>query len=182
MISSKNPGFTLIEVVVAITIAGIILSAVMVSYVSLAQTSRRIDISRQLQKETNFAMIRIADRVRAQSIDYEAYYSGSGSPEACGPSNLKVLCLGAKTKTITNPSKTVFVLKDENLEMNAAPLFSKKFKVDKAEFKISPERDPAKLSNPQYQPKAQIILEISSREEPKISLLIQTTVSSRLYE
>ena len=41
----------------------------MTTYAAMAKTNLQLDAARQLQKETNFAAIRIADRVRNFSIE-----------------------------------------------------------------------------------------------------------------
>lgn len=169
----KLHGLSLVELLVAITVAGIILATVMTSYVSLEKSSRKIDLSRQLLRETNFALIRIGDRIRNNSIDYSKY-SGENAP--CSLENTEKLCL----------KRGIQIEQYEgNLLFAGQPLFSDIFHIQKAVFEVSPEEDPANLGNDQFQPKVQILLKLESAEKNPIKidpLLLRTTISSRQYE
>lgn len=157
----------MMEILVAIVVSGIVLSAVLVSYVSLTNSSRKIDLSRQLQREANFAMIRISDRIRSQAIDYAQYDVG----QPCDTD--ENLCLSNATITREN----------ENLWFQNQPLFSDIFSVKKAKFEISPTSNPGKFGT--NQPRVKIILEVGAAETNPVKikpLLLQTTISSRVYE
>ena len=160
----RIPGFSLIEILVAIVVSGIVLSAVMTSYVSLTQTSRKIDLSRQLQREMNFAMIRIGDRIRSHPIDF--------LDKKCKNSASK-LCL--KNLTIE--------FSEGNLGFENQPLFSEIFAVENATFALTPSTDPGSFGK--TQPRVKIILEVGSAEKNHVKippLLLQTTISSRTYQ
>ena len=86
----KSKAFTLIEVLVAVVITGMVLSSVLLGYWQMVKVNHTINLSRQLQKEVHFAMVRMADKIRDYSIDYNAYTNPTGS---CGE------------QTITSPSK-----------------------------------------------------------------------------
>ncbi|MDH3325075.1 MAG: type II secretion system GspH family protein [Candidatus Peregrinibacteria bacterium] len=170
----KVEGISLIEVLVSIVISGIVFSAVMVSYFSLIQTQKKADLMRQLQKEVHFAIIRIADKIRANSIDYSAYSEGSCSAVDLR-SSLK-LCIG---------DGNVFELNGDRLLMNEAPLISQKFSINKLFFYSSPTSNPAENKGDpsiQFQPKVTIYLEVESQLDPSIKMEVQTTISSRNYK
>ncbi|MCF7917425.1 type II secretion system GspH family protein [Candidatus Gracilibacteria bacterium] len=182
----KRNGFSLIELLVAIVIAGIVLSAVMGSYFSLLQASQRADAARQLQKELNFAVIRMADKIRSFSIHYQAYDDSSTNPG----SSETLFTRGVGSDEIHKFERTAFQWQGKDfytLSMDGAPLFSKIFNVEAVFFKISPLLDPSAPENlgkkeAQLQPKATIFLKAVSLQYPEINISIQTTISSRKYE
>ena len=153
----RKGGFSLIELLVAITIGAIILTVVMGSYAAMVKTSLRLDIARQMQKEINFAAIRIADRVRNFSIDLE----GSDSETLL---------------TQRNEDVFEFLPIKKELMMNGQPLFSDKISVDSVIFLYPPKE------NKNLQPWVQIYFKISSYKEPEITNWIRTTISSRVFE
>jgi prepilin-type N-terminal cleavage/methylation domain-containing protein len=157
----KNTGFTLIELIVAITIGGIILATVMGSFLTLSKTKQTLDITRQIQRELNFATIRIADRVRSQSIDYARLVD----------SNHHFLPLGQdESFRFDEDAGMIF--------MNDAPLFSHLLHVQDVELTVSP-------NNNEQQPYVHLeilVSEKSSEESPRISIPIRTTISSRIIQ
>ncbi len=167
----KRSGTSLVELLVTTVIAGIIFSSAMGSYFVFAKNTQKMNIWREIQKETHFAMIRMADKIRAHSIDFPAYDSGN-----CVTDVNRNLCLGGNN---------FFKFEDENLKMNGAPLFSNQFKVERIHFEVSPNLDPfTNLTNKlvQTQPKVQIQIAISSRRNPDVNFAIRTTISSRVYK
>lgn len=172
----KNKGFTLIEVLVSLVISSMILVSVMGSYWVLIKANKSAEISRGLQKETNFAMIRMADSIRNFSIDYESYAFGSGAVcESLDINSCQNLCVKGN----------VYQHKNGNLFMNDQPLFSNKYKVEDVYFLTAPGANPFEnLDNRslQLQPRVTIFIKVFSKENPAIKLEIQTTVSSRKYK
>ncbi len=167
----KLQGSTLIELLVATVIAGIIFTSAMGAYFVFAKNTQKMNIWREIQKETHFSMIRMADKIRSHSIDFSEYSSGN-----CVTDVNRNLCLN---------NGYFFKFENENLKMNGSPLFSKEFKVERIHFQISPNQDPfTNITNKslQIQPKVQIQMEISSRRIPDIKFLIRTTISSRVYK
>ena len=67
--NQKKSGFTLIELMVSITIGAIIITSALSVYANFVQTKIQIDIARQMQKEINFALARVTDRVRNCEIE-----------------------------------------------------------------------------------------------------------------
>ncbi len=165
--SKRAEGVTLFELIIAITISGFVLTGVMASYVSLSRSAQKIDISRQLQREINFAMARISDRVRGFSTDYDTCNNYAD--------NLHKLCV---------QGGDYFEFDDENgmLNMNGQPLFSPVFEVKEVAFNVTPTEKPSGLDP---QPRVQVYLRVGLGEGVKIHLQdfeIQTTLSSRLYQ
>ncbi|MCK5460557.1 prepilin-type N-terminal cleavage/methylation domain-containing protein [Candidatus Gracilibacteria bacterium] len=175
--SQRKNGFTLVEVLVSIVISGMVLVSVMGSYWILMKTNQAAELSRNLQKETSFTLIRMTDKIRSLSIDYEAYENNSG--KLCENQNLQteqiMLCI---------KDNQIFEHKDGMLFMNDQPLFSSSFEVETVYFSVSPSQDPFKnLAKKEFQlqPKVTIFLKVKAKLNPKIKFEIQTTISSRKY-
>ena len=169
--AKKIAGATLIELLVSIVVAGLVLSAVLASYASIVRAHQKNTIFRQMQLQSSFALTRIADKVRADSINYSEFVVDSAD------------LTSSQEKLFAGDS--VFQLVDENILMNNQPLFSETINVENLLFQITPAIDPfenlAEISA-QLQPKVTIMLQIRSRIDPDLNLNVQTTISSRKYQ
>jgi len=164
----QKTGFSLIELLVGITIGGIILTVVMGSYAAMTKTNLKLDAARQLQKETNFAVIRMADKIRNYKID------------SCEETKLVL-----KDRN-NNDIEFQFLLNNKKeAQMQGQSLFSANISVDRGSFECtgvgqnSTNKSPA---NFKVQPRVQIYLKVSSRKNPKITNWVRTTISSRIYD
>ncbi len=163
----RQSGYTLIELLVAITIGGVVLATVMGSFLALSKTQKQLDLTRQIQREINFAAIRIADRVRSQSIDYVRLDAD--------PTNHHFLPIGESGGEFRFDPGT------GQLTMNDTPLFSHNLMVRDLEFEVSENPDIFHI-----QPSVKIELLVSNRtidlEPPKVSIPLRTTISSRIIQ
>lgn len=160
---TKTPAFSLIELLVAITIGSIILTLVMMSYASMVQTNIRLDESRKLQKQANFAVMRMADRIRNFSVVLpDAQADGLVSDE---------------TRLVIGKERGVFEFGEisENIRMDGQQLFSDNVIVEEINFKYS-------KSERKIQPWVQIYLKIRSRKNEEITNWVRTTISSRIFQ
>lgn len=157
----RNAGLSLVELVVAIAIGGVVLATVMGSYLSLAKMKQNLDITRQIQREVNFAVMRISDRVRAYSVNYDH--------NDFSPIDSSFLPLG--------DDEFKYDEDDGQLTMNGAPLFSPIIEVRDLRFEVSPD---ALSSRVQARVKIEIL--VGSRVKPELSVPLRTTISSRLIE
>ncbi|MCF7812226.1 prepilin-type N-terminal cleavage/methylation domain-containing protein [Candidatus Gracilibacteria bacterium] len=190
----KQKGSTLLELIVSIVITAIVLTAVMASYLALVRANQAANISRQLQKEANFAMIRIADKIRTFLPHYEQYSAdGNQIGEQTFLSLLHeetgqtVVFEKAETDRAENFCQARYGHKCQTLLMNGSPLFSQNIHVSEALFRLSPAKNPFLPENlgekaVQLQPKGTLFLKIESTQDPDINLTLQTTISSRRYE
>ena len=171
MTKYTKKGFSLIEIIASCTILGIVTSSLIGTILVLQSAKNNIATNSRLQHELQFATDRLGNLIRDFSINYAAYENN-----ICSTSDTSKLCLGGNN-TISTAG--------QNLLLNTEPLFSQKTIVNKAQFSIFPNKNPAKnLANKelQYQPSVQIILEIASRYNPQNNYKINTTYSSRKYE
>lgn len=187
----KVRAFTLIEMLVSMTIAGIVFASVMTSYASLTRARQRIELFRGLQQQGSFALIRITDKVRDYGIDYDAY--ASGWPYSGSTIETQVLYLG---------DGTVFELDSDGIfRMNGELLLASSVEVvpDTFSFIITPDADPSVLVHPSYytlndpsasssdylteqvQPKVQVQMDLRSTMNEAVILPLETTLSTRIY-
>lgn len=175
----KPKGFTLIELIVSFVVMAIVLSAVMQSLQSFIQTSRKLSVVREIQQDLSFALLRMGDRIRNNSIDYQAYDGGACATVA--KINGQKLCLN--NGWLLEKQGDVLFLSKGSVQ---SPLFPKNVKVVQALFSISPEQDPedpVNWGNPvfQRQPRVDIHLEIESLRDGDVNFEIDTSFSSRVY-
>ena len=168
---AKIRGFTLLELLVSIVIGGIVLAGALSTYGVFSQTTARIRQTQQLHQAVNFAMIRMADRMRAYSIGYEQY--GNFLP-------------GKTSNQVFFGDGTHLHFSKNQLYLNEQPLFAPPFVVTDAVFTVTPAQDPfsaTKLSADSYrQPRLTIKLQVASKQNPTITTTVRTTISSRLYQ
>ena len=150
-------GFSLIELLVAMTIGGVVLTVVMTSYVAMTKTSLRLDLARQMQKETNFAVIRMVDKIRNHPI------------KSC--ESKKLVLKGGKFTF-------KFLENRKQLTLNNQPLFSENIAVDEGHFECKGLDE----NSAEIQPRVQIYLQVSAKKDPEITNRVQTTISSRIFE
>lgn len=175
----KHSAFTLVEVIVSILISALLLTLVLGSFWLLIKINQQNEIAGRLQKQTTFAMLRMSDKIKQYSIDYEAYTSAANG--LCKNLSLdsgtqQKLCLGANHE---------FKKEGDTLLMDTHPLFSDEFIVDSVNFFVSPSADPfSDISEKsiQLQPKVTIALKVHSKKYENILLEVQSTISSRKYQ
>ena len=173
----KRFGYTLIELLVAVTLSGVVLSAFLGQVSHFFSQQQLLGQGQKLQASADFALQKLADELRRESVDYEAYASGvcgNLSEQNMADFSAEKLCLSTEKK---------FWVEDQQLWYQSgteqAPLTPSSVVVDRAYFWITPvERS---SSNPQ-QPKVSLFLEFSA-ENPLVSpIILTTTISSRQYE
>ncbi len=82
---SKNQanGFTLIEIIVAMTILSIVLVSVFEIYSNIIVMSKRLELSRGLQQNARTIVETIAKDIRDGGIAFECYSPSVSSPTGC---------------------------------------------------------------------------------------------------
>ncbi|PID70459.1 hypothetical protein CSB37_02100 [bacterium DOLZORAL124_38_8] len=156
----QKKAFTLIELMISITIGAVILTSALGVYAQFVQTKMRIEIARQMQKEVNFALARLTDRARNCEI-------------TSGKSNfVNLKCENDKPYNFSiNTDSNSFTMNNERL-------ISKRFKIitdnKTSKFVITNKEN--------TQPKVQIFLKVQSKKDPSVQQFIRTTISSRKYK
>jgi prepilin-type N-terminal cleavage/methylation domain-containing protein len=84
MSTTRPSGFTLVEIIVAVTILALVLVSVFEIYSQIITTSKRLELARGLQQNTRTITESIASEVRSNGIAFECY--GSTPASGCGGS------------------------------------------------------------------------------------------------
>lgn len=127
IISKKQKGFTLIEVLVALTIFMIFIISITRSYLDIAQSQREANAVREIYSEMRYVYSLIAEETRSKTIDYGCPRSAESrgtvaASNACNqlintaPENYLALINSAGTE------RTVFKI-EENSETGGKKLF-----------------------------------------------------------
>lgn len=66
-------GFTLIEVLVSISIFSVFITSVVTAYLNIAQSQRQANLIRGIYSENRYLMTLISDEARSKTIDYSCY-------------------------------------------------------------------------------------------------------------
>jgi len=98
-------GFTLIEVLVALTIFIIFITNISSSYLYIAKSQREANLIREIYSDTRYVFNLIADEARAKTIDY-ACYTPLPLEEDEGPS--------ITSKRISNPCSSLLLIPEDS--------------------------------------------------------------------
>jgi type II secretory pathway pseudopilin PulG len=176
---TKTTAFTLIEVITTIVITVILLSIILASYASMTRVVQDIKLSQKLQRETNFALQRITDRMRNGSINYAAMVAANQTIRS--PQQL-ILDTGENQVLIERKKSG----DHQTLYFDGEPIFSELFHVEHFHVTINPINDPYlpinKYTTAYQQPKIRLDVEVRSIAKPTITQALQTTISSRKYK
>ncbi len=175
----KTTGFTLMELMVAITVSGIILSAVMTSYAALVANKQKIDQFRHTQSAATLSMSKIADKVRDFGINYDAYEGGDASTETT------LLHIGPYIDENEVEHDISFEIKNGKILMQyndrVAPITGGLVVSDGA-FVVQPSTVPNRGEGAQlYQPRVDVDLSFVSADDESIKMDLETSLSSRQY-
>ena len=201
----KQKAFTLIEMIIAITVFTIFIGFAMSSYISFHRAQQEASATRSLLLEVHSTMETITDALKTNTIDYEAYAGPSSdvlSSIVGSRFDLNLLGGGAKnTDTLyllsadgeipivfewneDEETLTMQVGEDDPISLNAEAT-----KVSSVNFKIFPAEDPYDTENVtdddlQYQPSVKVSLTFSvpGRVREEITVDLETMITSRFYQ
>jgi len=71
---TKHSGYSLIEILIAMTLSAIVITAAMQSIGSIYFSQKKIRVTQSFATETQFLMERIVQLVRTNTIDYDRYF------------------------------------------------------------------------------------------------------------
>lgn len=191
-------GFTLLEMVVAVSIFSIAVLVLMQIFLATAKSQQKSSAILRVQAEARYAMEVISRQIRSGYLDYD-YYAGplvlvdsdsNGISDAVA--NLALRDLNNDQIIFSRSNENCPVDVDNCIKMNFAGviqnLSGKGLEIENLEFYISPitdpfipDFDPATGSQPKVTI-AMAIKSIGSRPEQIATVFLQTTVSSRYYK
>jgi prepilin-type N-terminal cleavage/methylation domain-containing protein len=178
---SQKPAFSLIEIIITITISGIVFSSVLANFFIYIKQQNKIQVIREVNADTHFPLLRISDKIRSFAIDYTKHKVGTD--------NCPAISKGFKMDVICLENNYRFFLENGVAQMEKddkiSPLTSKNIIVDKLLFFVTPTENPfTKTTERQnrLQPKVTIFISTHSVRLPEITQTMQTTISSRIYD
>lgn len=193
-INDNNKGFTLIEMLVSMTIFVVFLSVLISSYTSIVSTQRAANEHRTMYAEARTVFETIVAELRDGMVDYKQEGNLVGAQD-----EILLVTKDALKKTMIRhefvEGRGVLVLDeqkvvDPNVVFNVADGRVLNSEVNVKDFKlyVSPSRDPYALENvalteSQFQPKITIFAEFEQGFDDgrTFTFELQTSVSSRIY-
>jgi len=184
-----RPAFTLLEMIIAITVFTIFIGFAISTYLSFHRADQEALEERSLMLEIQGSMDTLSEAVRNNTIDYTAPLEAN-TLHLLSPDGLTQTVYTWEEKEGTL-SVQLFNAAGEVLAGYSNPvlLHGENTKVTYASFRVFPELNPydeANASNDdvQYQPTVQIKLKFSvpGRVRPTVDLDLQTSVTSRFYQ
>ncbi|MFH0819369.1 MAG: type II secretion system protein [Patescibacteria group bacterium] len=184
-IIKKNKGFTLIEIVVATGIFLIIFVIISDLAITFNRNPQELIYQKKLEREVDYCMEFLAQKIRTDNIDYSAYISDGQD----------------LTSSADNPSDRLYLINQygehDNFYVSSNLYYdngavgenvnSANVVFDNIYFYIYPATDPfSEASTVNYQPRVTVSLQAHYTEDGvdynDISIILQTTISSRFYD
>jgi prepilin-type N-terminal cleavage/methylation domain-containing protein len=198
----QKSAFTLIEMIIAITVFTIFIGFAISAYLTFHRADQDALTKRSLLMEAEAILNELSDATRQNKIDYDSYTGGS-SGGVFPKSTLKISLGDARneqTLYLISPdgSEQIEYTWDADEETLSVERFvegvssgeyvlnSENLAITYVNFKIFPQEDPyADTSYEfQYQPMVRFDLNFSmpGRMDPELTLELSTTVTSRYYQ
>lgn len=191
----ENGGFTLVELLISISIFMIFLALAAGSYTSLVKANRTANDMQKIYREVRFIFDAIATEIHNGNLDYACIDKTKLDPlclENQFGTEGKVLSVLSKNNLsrslfkFNEPDKKLLALHQERADRNLPwsvnewqPLASENFPLESLSFSFFPLKDPYEASqagddNNQWQPAVGIRMKVAGFE-------FKTTYSSRTY-
>lgn len=203
--SKSRPAFTLIEMLIAITVFTIFIGFAISTYLTFHRADQDALTQRSLIMDSEAILNQLSDAVRENKIDYEAYGSGSsedGNPfspsaltftDALNEEALYLISADGEQKITYRWDADEETLSVQYFDADGTAtteeqvLHSEGLTVSDANFRVFPATNPYEdrtNDEIQYQPMVTFTLNFSmpGRVDPELTLELQTTVTSRYYQ
>lgn len=169
-------GFTLIEMLVSVSIFAIFSVSIIGIYVAALRASRQTIYLSQSQQEAQLIMSVLAKKIRFSQIDYQYYESHGGMQDY------------ESRLALVDPDGTQYLFSayNDNLYVvnagQATAIPSGRINIESLDFVIKPHTDPFSLSAaPTEQPRVTMAMSISARNASNLpQIIIQQTVPQRI--
>jgi type II secretory pathway pseudopilin PulG len=198
----KNSAFTLVEMLMAITIFMIFMGFAMGSYLRFQALQREAALTRTVILELESAMSVMVDAVKQNVVDYDSYSFFNpvslGSSKVLEGNRLALLDPNSGEQTVFFWDKDAGLLTEQRFTsdgspkagfIEALPLHSDLVDASLVSFEIFPTKNPYDSEfvfddELQFQPHVSIDIEFTSlgRIRDTISLDLHTSVTSRFYQ
>lgn len=175
------PAFTLLEMIIAITVFTIFIGFSIGVYLSYHRTNQEALVMRSIMLEAEAAMAALTEAVKENRVDYDR--SDESNLALRGPDGTGLLYAWDKENEALSVLSTAADGSSGEALLLHGPATSASF----VSFRVFPEKDPysnRSEASLQYQPTVQILLEFSlpGRVKEEVSVLLQSSITSRFYQ
>ena len=170
----KWRGFTLIEMLVAMTISVLIIGAICGVFVSSIKGKQRIYQLKEIEDNARYAMELMSREIRvAQDVFSLDNYTGSTPPSFTDSSGANIQFCRADSGGTCNGS-------GDYLSKNGDLITSSKVKINNLIFYVN-DFDTDNDGQNDLQPRITISMTVVSVSDSSVSMTFQTTISPRIY-
>lgn len=167
----KNQGYTLIEMLVAMSIFSILMVLIMNTFVRGFALQKKIIEMQSVQREEAYLMETVSREIRMATGISTTQQNLSGVSSLTfsnheGTSNTTVYCLAGESGVCSTSGKF--------FSINGKIINSAEVEVTNLKFYTSDFTD--------KQPLVTILLQLKSRKDPTVETRLQTSVATRLYQ
>lgn len=186
--SASSSAFTLLEMIIAITVFTIFIGFAISTYLTFHRADQEALTMRSVMLETQAAMDNLAQAAKENAIDYDYYGSESSLL------NLSTLALvdssGIAYIYEWNNEEEILTLSITDLDGNSSEpvlLHSESTRIKYVSFRIFPNASPYEIAaeeENQFQPnvRIQITFAMPGRINEEVAVDLQTSVTSRFYK
>jgi prepilin-type N-terminal cleavage/methylation domain-containing protein len=192
----NKPAFTLIEMIIAITVFTIFIGFSMTSYLGFHRVQQEAATTRSLIMETQSVLDMISQAIKENRIDYTRYFGAFGDFKMISSSSLHLLSADGQKRIMYNFYEEELTYQE--MDLGGVPkdgfwdpivLNGKNTRVDHVNFSIFPSMNPydtasAKDDDLQYQPFVELDMTfaVPGRVRDEVFLDVHTSVTSRFYQ
>lgn len=173
---NKEKGFTLAEMLVAVSVFILIMAATVAIFVSVVRAQRKAQALRAVLDDSRYSLELMARQIRMAKIDYDAYGGSVTEPQ--------------ETLYLIDSQGTshIFSFRSNRLEFDGGVVTSDNVFLDDLKFYINPEASPYTSGSEDEHSRVTIVFSAtgkygqSDKPQEESHIDIQTTVSNRVYE
>ena len=178
---NKNKAFSLIEMLVAVTIFTLIIGSTAGLFIAGIRSQAKALVSQKLLDETGFVMEKMSRALRMAKKDLTGscllslFGCGGSGYNYCNPTSEYILFISSQDEC-SGFFRVNSFLKQSFPVVGELPLTSTDFEVTSSVFDLSGE---SQSEIPNLQPRVTILLKIKNANAAKPEMIIQTTISQR---
>ncbi len=179
----KIPAFTLIEIVVAVSIFMLVLGVSMRSYLSLLDGQNQSNLNRIAISELKNILQVIETENHQKSILYPTDQNNN-SLSLISDDLLEKVIFKFESNFLTQSYANRTTLQEDFSNTQKDNMHSQNLKFKTLQFIVTPNTNPydIKTVDPKQHPKVQIIMQIQNPNNPDVTFDISTTLSNRKYQ